>query len=57
MTGAAFVLIAHALRAVNSAVWAGFVMLVGFWFVGSEVADGPKRSRWLRQEMVNLRYV
>ena len=43
MTGAAFVLIAHALRVVNSVV--GPVMLVGFWFVGSEVADGPKRSR------------
>jgi hypothetical protein len=33
---------------VSSVVWAGFVMLVGFRFVGSEVADGPERSRWLR---------
>lgn len=53
MTGTALVLIARALHVVSSAVWAGFVMLIGFWFVGSNVADGPERSRWLRQGMVN----
>src|SRR5262245_1754898 len=53
MTGAAIVLIARALHVVSSVIWAGFVMLVGFWFVGSEVSDGPERSRWLRQTMVN----
>ena len=53
MTGTAPVLIARALHVVGSVVWAGFVMLIGFWFLGSNVADGPERSRWLRQAMVN----
>jgi hypothetical protein len=47
------ILIARTLHVVSSVVWAGFVMLIGFWFVGPHVHGGPRESRWLRQGMVD----
>src|SRR5262245_53911465 len=53
MNAYALILIARTLHVVSSVIWAGFVMLVGFWFVGPHVHRGPEASHRLRQAMVN----
>src|SRR5262245_10264246 len=49
----ALILLARVLHIVSSTVWAGFVMLVGFWFIGPHIDGDPDRARRLRQTMVN----
>ena len=53
MTVTTLILLARVLHIVSSTVWAGFVMLVGFWFIGPHIDGDPDRARRLRQTMVN----
>jgi len=51
MSDLILVLAVRSVHILSSVLWAGFVILVGFWFMKS--SPDPAKSRALRQSMVN----